>query len=168
VIATLTAHAHLTGKGISPALAADPRLAPFLTAGQREDLAVTPPTADDPMGPYLVRFNLAQASDNARRLRAAGVPILAGDYASNFGAYGVGLHGELELLVRAGLTPAEALTAATLAPARAFRLADRGRIAPGARADLVLVDGNPLVDITATRAIVRIFKNGYPIDRAPR
>jgi len=47
-----------------------------------------------------------------------------------------------------------------------FGLADRGRIAPGARADLVLVDGNPLVDIEATRAIVMIFKNGYGVPRA--
>jgi len=57
--------------------------------------------------------------------------------------------------------------AATRAPAEAFRLADRGRITPGARADVVLVDGNPLADIKATRAIVRVFKNGYDVRRTP-
>jgi len=76
------------------------------------------------------------------------------------------MHGELELLTRAGLSPAEALTAATLRPAQAFRLADRGRIAAGALADLVMVEGNPVADITATRAITRVFKNGFEVSRA--
>jgi imidazolonepropionase-like amidohydrolase len=168
VTPTISAHAYLGGRGLGPALAADPRLAPWLTAGQRKQLLDPPPGKDDPMAPYLVRFDLARAIDNVRRIHAAGVPILAGDDAASFGVIGVALHGELELLTRAGLTPAEALTAATLAPARAFRLVDRGRIAPGARADLVLVDGDPLTDITATRAIVQIFKNGYAVPRARR
>jgi imidazolonepropionase-like amidohydrolase len=67
-----------------------------------------------------------------------------------------GHRGELELLGRCGITPAQALNAATAAPARAFNLADRGRTAPGQRADLMLVSGDPLTDITATRAIERI------------
>jgi imidazolonepropionase-like amidohydrolase len=70
-------------------------------------------------------------------------------------------------LTRAGLTPVEALKAATRAPAEAFKLANRGRIVTGARADLVLVDGNPLADIKATRAILRVFKNGYDVRRTP-
>jgi hypothetical protein len=76
------------------------------------------------------------------------------------------MHREIELLVGAGLTPIEALTAATAGPARAFRLADRGRIAPGLRADLLLVDGDPTRDITATRAIAGVWKGGVPVDRA--
>jgi hypothetical protein len=76
------------------------------------------------------------------------------------------MHGELALLVRAGLTPAQALTAATAAPARAFGLADRGRIAVGQRADLLLVEGDPTRDIGATRAIVAVWKNGAPVDRS--
>jgi hypothetical protein len=72
----------------------------------------------------------------------------------------------MELLVRAGLTPTEALAAATSVPARAFRLSDRGRIARGLRADLVLVDGDPTTDITVTRAISGIWKGGVPFDRA--
>src|SRR5690606_31779312 len=63
------------------------------------------------------------------------------------------------------LSPGEALAAATALPARRFGLGDRGRIAPGQRADLVLVDGDPLADITATRAIVTLWKNGHAVAR---
>ena len=101
-----------------------------------------------------------------RLARDAGVPILAGTDAGNPGtAHGVTLHGELENLVNAGLTPAEALTAATAAPAEAYGLDDRGRIAPGLRADLVLVEGDPTADILSTRAIVAVWRNGAPVDR---
>jgi imidazolonepropionase-like amidohydrolase len=75
------------------------------------------------------------------------------------------MHGELELLVAAGLTPVQALAAATSAPARAFRLPDRGMIAPGKRADLVLVDGDPTRDIAATRRINSVWKKGVAVDR---
>ncbi|HEU5432653.1 MAG TPA: CIA30 family protein, partial [Thermomicrobiales bacterium] len=59
-----------------------------------------------------------------------------------------------------------ALAAATSVPAARFGLADRGRIAPGLRADLVLVDGDPTTDITKTRSIVAVWKRGVPVDRA--
>jgi imidazolonepropionase-like amidohydrolase len=94
------------------------------------------------------------------------VPILAGTDAPNPGtAHGVSIHREMELLVEAGLTPQQALAAATSVPARAFRLDDRGRIAPGLRADLVLAGGDPLKDITETRNIVRIWKGGKAVER---
>jgi imidazolonepropionase-like amidohydrolase len=70
------------------------------------------------------------------------------------------------LLVKARLTPAEALTAATATPADAFGLQDRGRIAPGLRADLLLVNGNPLTDITALRDITAIWRRGSRVDRS--
>jgi hypothetical protein len=72
----------------------------------------------------------------------------------------------MELLVEAGLTPPEALAAATSVPARAFGLEDRGRIAKGRRADLLLVRGDPTADITATRDIVAVWKQGVEADRA--
>src|ERR1700686_4866680 len=78
---------------------------------------------------------------------------------------GKSLHRELELLVRCGISPAQALAAATAEPARVFGLADRGRVAAGQRADLVLVSGDPLTDITATRAIERIWRAGTACDR---
>jgi imidazolonepropionase-like amidohydrolase len=71
----------------------------------------------------------------------------------------------MELLVAAGLTPVQALTAGTAAAARAFRLTDRGRVASGMRADLVLVAGDPTTDILATRRIVGVWKKGVPVTR---
>ena len=106
------------------------------------------------------------AETSIKQLRAAGVPILAGTDAGNPGtSHGAALHRELELLVKAGLTPIEALAAATSVPAKTFRLGDRGRIAKGMRADLVLVNGDPSVDITATRAIDGVWKQGVRADR---
>lgn len=105
------------------------------------------------------------ASRSVAALRAAGVTILAGTDAPNPGtAFGVTLHRELELLVEAGLTPLEALRAATSATAAAFGLGDRGRVEAGMRADLVLVDGNPARDISATRRIVGVWKSGRAIE----
>jgi len=101
-----------------------------------------------------------------RALRDAGVDILAGCDVSEplpiLGglAHGASLHRELQLLVDAGLTPTEALRAATSTPARRFGLDDRGRIAPGARADLLLVKGDPTRDITDTLSIEAVWRRG--------
>jgi imidazolonepropionase-like amidohydrolase len=75
------------------------------------------------------------------------------------------MHGELALLVRDGLTPVQALAAATSVPARSFHLDDRGWIRPGMRADLVLVEGDPTTDIFATRNIVAVWKRGVRVRR---
>ena len=94
-------------------------------------------------------------------MHAAGVPILAGTDAGNSGTqYGISLHHELAALVEAGLSPAAALAAATSVPASAFRLKDRGRIGNGYKADLLLVEGEPDKDITNTRNIVEVWKDG--------
>ena len=68
-------------------------------------------------------------------------------------------------MVESGLAPRQALIAATLAPARFLRRDDLGRIQPGAVADLVLVAGNPLQDITQTRAIRAVFRAGIRVER---
>ncbi|MFF5260024.1 amidohydrolase family protein [Actinomadura viridis] len=103
----------------------------------------------------------ANAVGAVRALRRAGVPLLAGTDATPFApAHGAGMHRELRLLTEAGLSPQEALAAATSLPAHHFGLSDRGRIAPGLRADLVLVDGDPTRDITATAAIVDVWRRG--------
>jgi len=97
----------------------------------------------------------------AAALRKAGARVLAGTDAGNAGTqYGASLHHELAQLVEAGFTPREALVAATSAPADSFRLGKRGRIANGYKADLVLVEGDPLQDIAATRRIVEVWKDG--------
>jgi hypothetical protein len=138
----------------------DDRLAPYL----REYAHTTLANRFELRPPGPLDFSLVLTS--VARLRAAGVPVLAGTDAPNPGtAHGVSLHRELELLVRAGLSPVEALRAATSLPARAFRLLDRGRIAPGMRADLLLVGGDPTTDVLATRDIRAVWKLGHPADR---
>jgi imidazolonepropionase-like amidohydrolase len=106
----------------------------------------------------------------AHSLSVAGVTILAGTDAPNPPCeHGAGLHHELLLLVEAGLTPIQALAAATASPARVFGLTDRGRVAPGLRADLLLVEGDPTSDVGATRCIVAVWKRGVRIESiAPR
>ncbi|MEU7457750.1 amidohydrolase family protein, partial [Streptosporangium roseum] len=103
----------------------------------------------------------ANAVGALRALRQAGVPLLAGTDATPFApAHGAGMHRELHLLTEAGLSPQEALAAATSLPACHFGLTDRGRIAPGLRADLVLVEGDPTRDITATGSITDVWRRG--------
>jgi imidazolonepropionase-like amidohydrolase len=161
VVPTLAVTLNLAGALDPAALARDPRIAPWLTPAQREALARPVPAAAQ------LRFMRPEVTrDAVRDLRAAGVEILAGSDAPNPGTvHGATLHQELEQLVRAGLAPVEALAAATSVPARRFRLAGRGTIAAGSRADLVLVDRDPTVDVTATRAIVAIWKNGARVER---
>src|SRR2546423_706215 len=74
---------------------------------------------------------------------------------------GASLHRELQLFVRAGLTPLQALQTATLNPAAYFgKTSDWGTIAPGKIADLVVLRGNPLVDIANTRAVAAVVADG--------
>lgn len=94
-------------------------------------------------------------------LHKEGVPVLAGTDAGNPGTqYGISMHRELAALVEAGLTPRAALASATALPAAAFRLGKRGRIANGYKADMLLVNGNPLADISATQQVEEIWKDG--------
>lgn len=107
------------------------------------------------------------AEQNTAALAEAGVPILAGSDAPNAGlGQGTGLHQELENLVAAGLSPRRALTAVTATPASTLGLPERGRIAAGYHADLLLVAGNPLETIGNIRNIERIWKNGIPVEMA--
>lgn len=103
-------------------------------------------------------------------LRRGGAGILAGtDAFESFPLVinGVSLHEELALLVEAGLTPLEALQAATLNPARALdRTRDHGTVAPGKLADLVLLDADPLDDLTNTVRIHAVVLNGALLDRS--
>ncbi|MCY3599772.1 MAG: CIA30 family protein [Gemmatimonadetes bacterium] len=106
------------------------------------------------------------ALENVRRLHAAGVRIVAGTDAPNPGtATGLSMHGELRLLARAGLESHEALAAATSVAADAFAVPERGRIAEGTIADLLLVRGDVEEDLARTADIVTIWKDGYPVLR---
>ena len=158
---TLATIENFLGEPGGASVAADPRLAGTLGDAQARRLASGAPGRRGlGMPPY------SRAEENVGRLADAGVTILAGTDAPNPGTvFGASLHRELELLGRCGITPAQALNAATAAPARVFNLADRGHTAPGQRADLMLVSGDPLTDITATRAIERIWRAGVLCDR---
>jgi imidazolonepropionase-like amidohydrolase len=100
-----------------------------------------------------------------RALRDAGIPILAG---TDYGVPAHSLHRELELYVQAGLTPLEALRAASAVPAQIMALADEaGTIEPGKRADLLVLDGDPLADIAAVQRGRWVAADGvmYPCEQ---
>jgi imidazolonepropionase-like amidohydrolase len=80
--------------------------------------------------------------------------------------YGYALHRELEALVGAGLTPFQALQAATVHPAAFLGDKEWGTLEPGKRADLVLLGANPLQDIRNTTRIEAVMRNGRWLDRA--
>ncbi|KAA8745445.1 amidohydrolase family protein [Paenibacillus sp. UASWS1643] len=111
--------------------------------------------------------NMENSFKNVMDLHRAGVDILVGtDVAPvpvpNLGglAHGASVHHEMQLLVKAGFTPIEALQSATAKPARCFGLHDRGRITEGARADLILINGDPTTNISDTLSIKSVWFNG--------
>ncbi|CAM0141673.1 hypothetical protein VKS41_007908 [Umbelopsis sp. WA50703] len=112
------------------------------------------------------RGNYDSARQSVTDLYRAGVTILAGTDANDEPLspakviHGDSLHHELELLVEAGLSNLDVLKSATSLPAKYFTLTDRGVIEPGKRADLLLVGGDPLQDIKATRLIKRVWCAG--------
>jgi imidazolonepropionase-like amidohydrolase len=104
---------------------------------------------------------------NIAALNEAGVLIATGTDAGNPGTFhGLAMHRELELYVEAGLTPAAALNAATRNAAEFLGRDDIGRLAEGAVADLLVVDGDPTQDIQAIESVSMVFRAGVAIDRA--
>jgi hypothetical protein len=124
---------------------------------RRANEGLHPSSGDAAAGNALFRRNL----ELVRALRDAGVTILAG---SDQGVPGYSLLREIELLAEAGLTNLEAIQAATSTPARVFGDEDGGRIARGKRADLVIVDGDPLTDIRALRRTRIVIHRGVVYD----
>ncbi len=114
-------------------------------------------------------IDYAHARSTVSAFHQAGITIIAGTDANTAPAspaqvqHGEALHEELRLLVEAGLTPVEALRSATVVPADYFGFTDRGVIATGRRADLLLVDGDPTQDIAATRAIRGVWVAGVNV-----
>ena len=162
VVPTLSVTASIGGESMAPELLEAAGDTP-LSFMQRQTLAnrfsgsnaETTSTADN------------VATENVRRLHAAGVRLIAGTDAPNPGtAAGLSMHGELRLLLRAGLSAAEALSAATSTGAEAFGIDDRGRIGEGRIADLVLVDGDLESDLSLSTRLVAVWKDGYPVDRS--
>ncbi len=157
VISTLSVLANAAGSGHADRLLHYPGINERLSPMQQQTLS----TRFGGERPEI----LHNALESIRRFHAAGVAVLAGTDTPNPGtANGLSIHQELELLVEAGMSPTEALRAATVLPAERFGLDDRGRIAGGLRADLLLVEGDPTVDILNTRHLLRVWKNGYEVE----
>lgn len=151
-----------------PRLASDPRLR-YLPKTLREEWA-TSHNVKIARGSEYAAGKRRQYADElwlTGFLAREKVPLLAGTDSGNPDCYpGFSLHDELGLLVEAGLAPLDALRAATLWPADYFDArATMGVIEPGHRADLVLLDANPLQDIAATRKIDAVVLRGRVLDR---
>jgi imidazolonepropionase-like amidohydrolase len=163
VIPTLSTLASITGQGAGTALACRPQVRSRVPACWLENLSAnwaTQPSRN---------FEFALATLAA--LYRAKVDVVAGTDAAHLGApgtaHGASLHDELRLLTLAGWTPAEALRAATALPAQRFGLADRGRIEPGKRADLLLVGGDPTRTISDSLSIRAVWRQGTRLPFEP-
>ncbi|HWW97999.1 MAG TPA: amidohydrolase family protein [Edaphobacter sp.] len=115
------------------------------------------------------RKDFAVGQQNLKKLFDAGVNV---GFGTDSGALpgripGFAEHRELELMVEAGLTPMQAIAAATGENAKLLHAPDRGTIAAGKRADLLVLDGDPLVDIRNTRKIVAVYHEGRSVADVP-
>jgi imidazolonepropionase-like amidohydrolase len=132
----------------------------FLTPAAR---AMFGAFATQPEIRHLVEAQQRLHAFNLGRLHAAGALIAAGTDAPGIPH---GMHLELERLVAAGLSPAQAIAAATVHAARALGAdADIGSIAPGRLADLLILDEDPLLDIRNTRTIRHVIQGGHLVER---
>jgi imidazolonepropionase-like amidohydrolase len=137
-------------------------MAKFNAPGYAEKVSHDPQTAQH-------RKDFAVGQQNLKRLFDGGVQI---GFGTDSGALpgripGFAEHRELELMVRAGLTPMQAITAATGSNAKLLHSTDRGTVAVGKRADLLVLDGDPLVDILNTRKIFAVYHDGYAVADLP-
>jgi imidazolonepropionase-like amidohydrolase len=157
---TLAIISAASGEARGGPLADDPRFSPYLLGWSGRLLHSKFPEE------FTRRNHFEYACAATKALHHAGVRLLAGTDSPGPGTgYGLSMHIELQLLTECGLTPEEALRAATLVPAREFDLVDRGRIQVGRRADLLLVQGDPSKDIRATRNILGVWIAGRRVDR---
>ncbi|HUE85379.1 MAG TPA: amidohydrolase family protein, partial [Vicinamibacterales bacterium] len=121
----------------------------------------------DPKAVATARATYDRMARSLDRLNAAGVTIVLGGDTGIPGAW----HGwaeqyELETMVAAGMTPAQVIVASTSAPARILKLADMGSVATGKSADFIVLDANPLDDITNAGRISDVYLRGQRLDRA--
>lgn len=114
-----------------------------------------------------IRLHVDELLANVGMLHERGVPIVLGtDTGTLFSFAGYSVHDELEYLVKAGLTPEEALQAAARRAAEMLDAKDEfGTIEPGKRADLLILGANPLDDIRNTRSLETVIAEGRVVDR---
>ncbi|KAF2396938.1 hypothetical protein EJ06DRAFT_482997 [Trichodelitschia bisporula] len=156
---TLAAIGSLTteGQGLAEKFAHDPRGGALLGEREKGNLCRC-------MGFAKEGGTVKHAYELVKQLKAAGLDIIVGSDSAGPAlgtAWGLSLHHELNLFVKeCGFTPAEAIRAATAVTAGRFGFADRGLIAPGRRADLVLVEGDVLGDIDASLNLRGVWRGG--------
>jgi hypothetical protein len=127
------------------------------------------PQADVPNSRVVRAERLRWIQQAVGDMQRAGVMILAGteEGGASFIYPGFAIHDELQLLVRSGLTPLQALQAATVNPARFLHATDSlGTVSVGKRADLLLLDADPLVDIANTKTLRAVIADGRLFDRS--
>jgi len=171
----LANRSHVTGDQFLPLF-----LANGVTSVRDAGVACVPRRMRDYWHSYRQESALAAETRDVRRgefrkyqeltglLHRAGVPLLVGtDTPEPFVPPGSSLHGELELLVASGLSPADVLSAATWQNARAMNQQDRlGTVEPGKLADLVILNADPTSDIRNTRQIFAVVRGGLVCDLA--
>ncbi len=158
VIPTLSILASLAGEGRGQKLIKDSAFSTHLAADVKHTIV------SDIASGRVAEDYFAIAIENTRRMHEAGITVLAGTDAPNQGtAHGVSLHDELALLVDSGLSPSDALAAATYLPYSRFALGERGHLRSGARADFIVLNEDPREDITHTQHIRWIVKNGAQV-----
>lgn len=149
-------------------MASDPRakLVPESVRSQWKDPAAGAERYSKPAREALAA-EYARLCQLVRELAAQGVPMLAGtDTGDDYVIPGLALHQELALMVEAGLPPLYALQTATINPAKLYDLKDMGTIAAGNRANLVLLEGNPLADIHNTERIAAVILDGVLVSQS--
>jgi imidazolonepropionase-like amidohydrolase len=162
---TLTLYDGMLNWSADPARLADPFLRETLT--DEEAAAAAPAEMFKAERKFFAGANRRETFAHIVKAYRAGATLLAGtDTGNPFVFPGYSLHEELRLLVEAGIPPMEALAAATHNPALYFREESKwGALAPGQRADLIILAANPLDDIRNTRGIVAVIQNGVRVDR---
>lgn len=138
-----------------------PREAIAQLAERRLPVTATLTISEAALPPGEMPAAVARLQQRVGELHAAGGRVVVGSDAGRPGVgFDAGVHRELELLVESGLTPREALRAATVDAAEVLGVNNVGVIIPGRAADLVMVKGDPTADIGAIREVVMTFRDG--------
>ncbi len=160
MVATLSVEGAIVGKKVAKNLLANSSNLNYLNKLQKKQLRTEFPDFGIPDSAF------EKAKKSVAILTTAGVTVLVGTDAPNPGTtHGLSLHGELVLMVEAGLTPLQAIHRATGAVSDNFSIGKRGTLKPGALASMVLIEGNPFKHIELTQNISHIWKNGLLFKR---
>lgn len=160
IIPTLSVQASIVGLSNTDELLQKDEISQYLNKQQKRQLKASFPSFGIPESGF------QKALDSVQKLSKAGITIMSGTDAPNPGTtHGASLHGELLYLVKAGLTHQQALHSATGAIGKHFPVGSRGTLKIGAMASMLLIDGNPIDDISHTQNITQIWKNGIEFKR---